>query len=172
MYIQKPGREGLSTELLTYMAEVQSITEDGLDWAMNDEQYRWECASSEAPFSWATVNQTLHNKILHKRLITVMSPASPGFLLSVLPTPTWVALQSVRIFTTKLVAYQQGSACFEFNSPGKYCSKSPCTYKHTCFKCKGGKPHPQFLYRTKNDRQRQPAITDKSWMSSGAPVGL
>ena len=37
-------------------------------------------------------------------------PPPPGLLLSVLPTPTWVALQAVRIFATKLVASQQGSA--------------------------------------------------------------
>ena len=39
VYIQKPGREGLATELLTYMAEDQSIAEEALDWAMYDEQY-------------------------------------------------------------------------------------------------------------------------------------
>ena len=37
VYIQKPGREGDATQLLTYMAEIQSIAEDGLDWFMYDD---------------------------------------------------------------------------------------------------------------------------------------
>ena len=164
VYIQKPNREGLATELPTYMAEDQSIAEDALDWAMYDEQYRRERASSKTPFSWATVNEMLHSKIMCKRPITRL-------LLSILPTPTWVAHKPVRIFATKSGGVPTGF-CFAFHSPGKYCSESPCTYKHTCFRCKGGKSHPQFLCRIKNDRQRQPPNTDKSWMSSRAPVGL
>ena len=171
VYIQKPGREGLATELLTYMAEVQSIAEDGLDWAMYDEQYRRERASSKAPFSWATVNQTLHNKIMRKRPITVVSPTPSRASAFSSPNPNLSGPPGRKNFRNQAGGIPTGF-CFAFHSPGKYCSKSPCTYKHTCFKCKGGKSHPQFLCKIKNDRQRQPANTDKSWMPSRAPVGL
>ena len=40
VYIQKPGWEKDATDLLTYMHEVQSIAEHGLDWASYDEMYR------------------------------------------------------------------------------------------------------------------------------------
>ena len=47
VYIQEPGREGDATQLLTYMAEIQSITEDGLDWFMYDDLYRRDKASTK-----------------------------------------------------------------------------------------------------------------------------
>ena len=77
VYIQKPGREGDATQLLTYMAEIQSIAEDGLDWFMYDDLYRRDRASTKNPPSWATVNQTLHNKIMRKHTTAVASPCPP-----------------------------------------------------------------------------------------------
>ena len=58
------------------MVEIQSIIEDGLDWFMYDDLYRRDRGSTKKP-SWATVNQTLHNKIMIKHTTAVASPCPP-----------------------------------------------------------------------------------------------
>ena len=69
VYIEKPNREGDASQLLTYMAEVQSIAEDGLDWAMYDELYRRDRAGTKSPPSWAAINQSIHNKIMRQKVV-------------------------------------------------------------------------------------------------------
>ena len=49
VYIQRPGTEGDVTDLLAYMHEVQSIAEDGFDWASYDKLYRRDHASTLNP---------------------------------------------------------------------------------------------------------------------------
>ena len=55
VYIQKPGWEKDATDLLTYMHEVQSIAEHGLDWASYDEMYRRDRAATRSPPSWSSI---------------------------------------------------------------------------------------------------------------------
>ena len=64
VYIQKPGWEKDAIDLLTYMHEVQSIAEHGLDWASYDEMYRRDRAATRSPPSWSSINQTIHNFIM------------------------------------------------------------------------------------------------------------
>ena len=155
VYIEKPGREGDASQLLTYMAEVQSIAEDGLDWAMYDELYRRDRAGTKSPPSWAAINQSIHNKIMRQKS-GLASASVPG----VPTTSNFQKQPNPKQIRQQQGPFRQGNSippgfCYAYHTPEKFCMRQNCSYKHKCFKCRTGKNHPHFLCKqTKRDNQR------------------
>ena len=144
------GLEGDATDLLKYMHEIQSIAKDGFDWASYDELYRQDLASTLNPPSWATVNQMLHNQIIHKwPVIASHFSARPQATDSHQPLR-----KSSRNFRPSNTSNQNRynipvRYCFTYHSMGKWCNRYPCCYKHKCYCYRSGKTHPQFLCKQK-----------------------
>ena len=132
VYIQKPGREACAPELLTYMAEIQSIAEDGLDWALYDDQYRRDRASNLSPPPWSAVNQPLHNVIMRKR----NSGMPPG---QAQQKPSTGNFRNNHNTSSIPVDF-----CFAYHSRTRRCEKASCPFKHQCFKCNHPRHHPAF----------------------------
>lgn len=160
VYIQKPGHEGDATDLLTYMAEVQSIAEDGLDWAMYDDMYRRDRCATTNPQSWACINQHIHNAVMRKRANYVAFPSGPAHSRPM--HRPFLTQHSTYRHTTDQKPFQRQQNistppgyCYDFHTPEKFCSRPRCTFKHKCFQCNTGKTHPAFMCRTKQHQHRQ-----------------
>lgn len=150
VYIQKPGREASAPELLTYMAEIQSIAEDGLDWALYDDQYRRDRAANINPPPWSAVNQPLHNIILRKR-----TSAMPPSQAQKKPSNSNFRSQSNTANNRPPNPYNiPPGSCYSYHTPNRRCTKQNCSYKHQCFHCKHHQNHPAFLCRQKSHRQQ------------------
>ena len=54
---------GVVSDLLIYKHKIKGLASDGYDWALYDQQYRLQRASSDQPARWSTLNQHLHNKV-------------------------------------------------------------------------------------------------------------
>ena len=135
VYIQKPGREARAPELLTYMAEIQSIAEDGLDWALYDEQYRRDRASNLSPPPWSAVNQPLHNVLMRKR----NSGMPPG---QAHQKPNTGNFRNNHNTSSIPVGF-----CYAYHSRTRRCEKANCPFKHQCFKRNHPRHHPVFTCR-------------------------
>ena len=135
VYIQKPGREACAPELLTYMAEIQSIAEDGLDWALYDDQYRRDRASNLSPPPWSAVNQPLHNVIMRKR----NSGMPPGQAQQKPSTGNFCNNHNTSSIPVGF--------CYAYHSRTRRCEKVNCPFKHQCFTCNHPRHHPVFTCR-------------------------
>ena len=126
---QRDQSAGLVSDLLTYKHEIKSLAADGYDWALYDQQYRLQRASSDPPARWSALNQQLHNKVMRKGKISYSNnfrnhtgPAAKHTYSDYTPVPK--------------------GFCFAFHSSGKRCTSYPCTYRHTCYRCMSRYPHP------------------------------
>ena len=121
---------------------------NGYNWALYDQQYPLQRASSDQPAHWSVLNQQAHNKVKRKGkspLIALFRSNQP------LPANTHI-----------LITPQCLKTCFAFHSSGKCCTSYPCAYRHNCFRCMSRHLHPTHRCGLHTDSPR----TQASWQPS------
>jgi hypothetical protein len=116
--------------LLAYEQDVNSLANQGLDWAFYDEQFRRGRESSQ--YAWDTMRPDLDRKILYSMSRNSFRPsnAANGNQTFLVPSESGVA-QVPKGF------------CIRYHTRGKHCQyEGNCIYKHECYQC--SMQHPIF----------------------------
>ena len=150
---QRDQSAGVVSDLLTYKHEIKSLASDGYHWALYDQQYRLQSASSDQPARWSALNQQLHNKVMRKGKITFNS------------TFRTHSANAGKHTYSDYTPIPKGF-CFAFHSSGKRCTSYPCTYRHTCYRCMSRHPHPAHKCGIHTDSPRTQASRQPSNKSS------
>ena len=126
---QRDQSAGVVSDLLAYKHEIESLAAEGYDWALYDQQYRLQRASSDPPARWSVLNQPVTQQSYEEGKISYSNnfqnhtgPAAKHTYSDYTPVPKGV--------------------CFAFHSSGKRCTSYLCTYRHTCYRCMSRYPHP------------------------------
>ena len=151
VYVQKPNLKGDLPNLFSYWWEIKAMAAEGDDYILYDDLFRKERAAmvqvGAHPWDWATFRQDLYNKSCRSMRATSYTAAKTNS------------------YSRAMVSTPKGF-CFDYHAQGRRCTKTNCTYKHTCscgrgahplYSCKtGGKPSKRKSDNTIKDTTSNP----------------
>ena len=131
IWLKKPGNEKYFQDLMTYARNVRDMAEDGLNWRLYDERFRFERLSFETIPKWGCIRQDIYNRLINNRGKSCQAPSN------------WPHDNNDNAGQQAMVIPK--SFCYAYHSSAGRCDlREKCAFKHDCFKCGRGY-HPAFM---------------------------
>ncbi len=73
IYLRKPSNADQCPQLLTYAWNIREMSEDGLNWKLYDERFRFERAQFQEKPRWGAIRQDIYNRLLNEKYCRMLA---------------------------------------------------------------------------------------------------